>query len=589
MANQEFKTIPVSDLHNHPKNPRVLFRKSVVDSIAADLKVSGFKPANGILVRPHDGGYQVISGHHRKMAALQAGLIEVPCFVEDMTDAEAYRRLVKENKQSELAKIEIGIHALHCIPPGKVGAGRGNKAGLSEYSLDIDISESEVRRLRDAAEVFTKFTNEKSSDIGGFSVEEFLLDKHNYLSAIHSAPSESWPALCEYLLTAQDVTVAKISGKAKELAELKKSIPDWWEVDFAALSPSVINDAQYGSRLAGVFKYAKQQADAFKLVTLYKDQRTVDMETRNGREYYKVEPVAYEYDAPAVFKKKISDCGTLPKIDQLREMAREIEVHIRLFSSDEVRWLPVLTDEEQAEAEENRRVQQRHEERDRSIATVHLGDCVQGLRTYTGPKIDLLLTDPPYGMAFQSNRRTASDKTKEINGDASIDAAINLFDAMMTAVLAHLAEDAHVVVFCCDEFEPQFRALLSGKGLTFKRLLVWVKPNHGSGDLQGSFAPRKELALHFVQGSPSVSPRIDDVFIQDQGEFVTDHPTEKPVSLLKAWINSTTQPGDLVVDPFMGTGATLVAAKQLDRLYRGFDMEDHYYQQAIERIKAEVN
>lgn len=126
--------------------------------------------------------------------------------------------------------LEYGLHALHCVPDTSKG-GRGKKDGLREYANDIGSGESEIRRLRDAAEVYVKFVSqnnskENPSDIGGVSIEEVLLDKHNYLAAIHAAPTESWPALCEYLLSAQDVTVTKISGKAKELAFINERLLD---------------------------------------------------------------------------------------------------------------------------------------------------------------------------------------------------------------------------------------------------------------------------------------------------------------------------------------------------------------------------
>ena len=114
--------------------------------------------------------------------------------------------------------------------------------------------------------------------------------------------------------------------------------------------------------------------------------------------------------------------------------------------------------------------------------------------------------------------------------------------------------------------------------------LVWVKENHTSGDLTGSFAPRHERILHAAKGRPTVSPRIDDV-LQVSREGATDHPTEKPTDLLKRLINSTTDGGDLIVDPFAGTGATCIAAKLLSRDYWACEKDNHYWQQGYERLR----
>ena len=165
--------------------------------------------------------------------------------------------------------------------------------------------------------------------------------------------------------------VAKISGKAKELAELKKSIPEWWEVDFASLSPSVIADQQYAQRITSLFQYATKQYDEFSEHTLYRHELTEEQENRNGRDYFKMNTVSYEYNAKDRFKNKISEYGTIPKIDQLREMTRMIELHIKSNSDNSVKWVPVLTDEEQEELEQQRLVELVREEKQKSVANLH--------------------------------------------------------------------------------------------------------------------------------------------------------------------------------------------------------------------------
>ena len=63
------------------------------------------------------------------------------------------------------------------------------------------------------------------------------------------------------------------------------------------------------------------------------------------------------------------------------------------------------------------------------------------------------------------------------------------------------------------------------------------------------------------------------------------HPTQKPIKLLKALIELTTQKGQIVLDPFAGSGSTLVAARELEREYVGFEINEEYYNNAIERLK----
>jgi len=82
--------LQIQQLHAHPKNPRIEPRQEVVDQIAAQLTAQGrFDPSHALIVRQNNAGYEIISGHHRWLAAQQAGLAEVPCWVREMTDDQA--------------------------------------------------------------------------------------------------------------------------------------------------------------------------------------------------------------------------------------------------------------------------------------------------------------------------------------------------------------------------------------------------------------------------------------------------------------------------------------------------------------------
>jgi ParB/RepB/Spo0J family partition protein len=131
-----------------------------VDGIAESLASEGFNPEYALLVRPLDGEYQILSGHHRHAAALKAGLDAVPCWVRDMDDDAAYMALVTSNTQGELTPLEIGLHALECVEKGKHGG------GLTEYAKAIGKSNASITQSRNAAEVYKSiFTRVKNSMI----------------------------------------------------------------------------------------------------------------------------------------------------------------------------------------------------------------------------------------------------------------------------------------------------------------------------------------------------------------------------------------------------------------------------------------
>jgi len=127
------------------------------------------------------------------------------------------------------------------------------------------------------------------------------------------------------------------------------------------------------------------------------------------------------------------------------------------------------------------------------------------------------------------------------------------------------------------------RHILSELGLEIKGSLVWVKEEHTAGDVEGSFAPSHERIIHAVKGSPRVTPRIRDV-LHHKRSHQTDHPAEKPIPLLEALINSTTEEGGVVIDPFAGGGSTLVAACRKKRQFWGCEINEHYWEQGQKRL-----
>ena len=206
--------IPVNKLADHPQNPRIARREDVVDAISANL-TDGFDAAHALIVRPHGDGYQIISGHHRKAAAMKAGIDAVPCWVRELDDEAAYMALVTSNSQGELSPLEIGMHALNCVALGE--GGRGKKGGLSAYAEAVGKDRSNIRMYRDGAAVAEKV-----------GINTHLSDKTQHLAAIHALPSECWADAVQTMLdkgwsakeTGEQVKAASEAGSAKVICAL---------------------------------------------------------------------------------------------------------------------------------------------------------------------------------------------------------------------------------------------------------------------------------------------------------------------------------------------------------------------------------
>lgn len=132
----DLQVLAIAHLVPHPDNPRLQLRDDVVERISAEIGRFGFGQEHALLVRPKDGAHQILSGHHRVEAAKRAGLAEVPCWVKELDDDEAFMQLVLCNEQSELSRLERAVHVFRYGQRGEHG--RGKKGGLSEYARRVD-------------------------------------------------------------------------------------------------------------------------------------------------------------------------------------------------------------------------------------------------------------------------------------------------------------------------------------------------------------------------------------------------------------------------------------------------------------------
>jgi len=122
-----------------------------------------------------------------------------------------------------------------------------------------------------------------------------------------------------------------------------------------------------------------------------------------------------------------------------------------------------------------------------------------------------------------------------------------------------------------------------------KNLIVWDKGNAGSrGDCQAGYGLNWEAIVYASKGRRALNgPRPRAIYRYDwQGSRDPVHPTVKPVALMSWLITKATQPGEIVLDPFMGSGPVLAAAKSLGRRAIGIEIEERYCAIAARRVAA---
>ena len=227
--------LQVQQLHAHPKNPRIEPRQDVVDQIAAQLTAQGrFDPSHALIVRQNAAGYEIISGHHRWLAAQHAGLEQVPCWVKDMTDDQAYMELVLCNTQSELHPLEEGKHAAESGMDLKAyaevsGKERKNLQNKLHAWRVLSVSHVGHKNKASAALMDHRYGNGDEGEIYRHSgaaagLLEDVRECWRNLAEIHAAPEWLWSGLVKAMLEGSwtVATTRDKVGAVKEVAEPPK-------------------------------------------------------------------------------------------------------------------------------------------------------------------------------------------------------------------------------------------------------------------------------------------------------------------------------------------------------------------------------
>jgi site-specific DNA-methyltransferase (adenine-specific) len=235
--------------------------------------------------------------------------------------------------------------------------------------------------------------------------------------------------------------------------------------------------------------------------------------------------------------------------------------------------------------------------------TVFQGDCADLFAQLPDNSVDLVLTDPPY-KDYQSNRPVAHDKVTAISADT--------FDLPRFIRESERVLKPGCHFYCwCDHlsFPAIFEAIQertrdvkprqAAQRLRYKNCLIWVKNNHGSGDLQGNYAPQHELVIYASKGRTrplQSAKRPSNVFFErdNQGRisfyskvsnYRFQHGTSKPLAILQRMIQASSMPGELVLDPYGGSLSTAEAAQREGRLFLVGELDPGHCERGVERLR----
>jgi DNA modification methylase len=236
------------------------------------------------------------------------------------------------------------------------------------------------------------------------------------------------------------------------------------------------------------------------------------------------------------------------------------------------------------------------------IGKIQNKDCVEGIGNLVsqGVSVDLVVADPPYVISRDSNFHTMKDRRNARTGTSFGTWDIE-FDnnPWISKSFDILKDGGSMIVFNDFKKVSDVVVIATKAGFEFKDVIVWEKTNPMPRNRDRRYAPSLEMMMWFVkkkkarwtfnrQNSSYQSP-VMRYASESGGAFRRFHPTQKPVKMIEEIIKIHSNTGELVLDPFMGSGTTAIAAINTDRQFVGFELNEEYYSILSNRISEHTN
>ena len=225
-------------------------------------------------------------------------------------------------------------------------------------------------------------------------------------------------------------------------------------------------------------------------------------------------------------------------------------------------------------------------------------DCLEGLKRVRPRRARLIFADPPYNLSGKDHLTVRNGKIVKCD-KGKWDSVENLDDfneRWIAACVRVLADDGTLWISGTLHNHPSVGIALKRLGLWIVNDVIWFKRNAPPVLVKNRFAPSTELIWLAAKSKKyyfdydaakgmNNGKQMRNLWEINAERHLTSHPAEKPETLLERIITIATKPGDVVIDPFMGSGTTGAVAKRMRRSFLGFEISRQYFKIASKRIE----
>lgn len=204
-------------------------------------------------------------------------------------------------------------------------------------------------------------------------------------------------------------------------------------------------------------------------------------------------------------------------------------------------------------------------------------DCYEAIKKIPDKSIDLTLTDIPYG---EVNRK--SNGLRKLDKENADIVTFNIAELVNTLCKK---TKGSIYIFCGTEQVSEIRKLMVLNGMS-TRLCIWEKTNPSPMNGQHIWLSGIECCVYGKFKNAVFNEHCKNTVFRFPNGRSKIHPTEKPLKLIEYLINVSSNEGDIVLDPFLGSGTTAVACKETNRQYIGFEIDEKYFNIAKDRLNG---
>lgn len=229
-----------------------------------------------------------------------------------------------------------------------------------------------------------------------------------------------------------------------------------------------------------------------------------------------------------------------------------------------------------------------------------LGECTNVMKQIPNNSVDCIITDPPYNLGlFMHKRNTNLAKMRQNQfafagwDNLEYNEWKNSMSKFLFQCIRVLKERGTLIIFMSVIKVSVIIELAEEVGFYYKTTGIWHKTNPMPRNMKIQFVNSTECWLYFIKNATSGTfnnkGKVKHDFLESSVCPMSEkkygkHPTQKPLSIIRELIETVTNPNDMVLDPFMGSGTTCVAAVELGRRYYGIELDEKYYKIAEQRI-----